>query len=327
MKRAFTLIELLVVIAIIAILAAILFPVFAQAKESAKAIAALSNTKQMGTGVNIYLADSDDTMPLAFVQRPTAGAALGIGVGYPFPYNDGPAGWQTPGRFNMAQSMWANSLMPYIKSHDLYAFSSNPKQNMFASDSWPVAGFAQPWESTLTMNGLMHRMSSTAIDSPSLAVLLWPGNGKVNFVGRAMSNPSLDCAGATDPNGGPKIDDCQFNPNGAPSQNAAYGDPASGDHSVFFYGPVYNSFWVFSNKHIPVVHADSSAKSVPIGTAIAPNVVSYGSPNSDPLAQIGADGGVGASGADIGYWGCDANGDVANAVHTYWCFFRPDRKN
>ena len=85
MKRAFTLIELLVVIAIIAILAAILFPVFAQAKESAKAIAALSNTKQMGTGVNIYLADSDDTFPLAFVQRPTAGAALGIGVGSPSP--------------------------------------------------------------------------------------------------------------------------------------------------------------------------------------------------------------------------------------------------
>jgi prepilin-type N-terminal cleavage/methylation domain-containing protein/prepilin-type processing-associated H-X9-DG protein len=63
MKRAFTLIELLVVIAIIAILAAILFPVFAQAKEAAKRTACLSNTKQMALAMNIYLTDYDDTTP------------------------------------------------------------------------------------------------------------------------------------------------------------------------------------------------------------------------------------------------------------------------
>ena len=69
MKKAFTLIELLVVIAIIAILAAILFPVFAQAKLAAKKTVALSNTKQMGTGMQIYLSDSDDTYPMAFSRR------------------------------------------------------------------------------------------------------------------------------------------------------------------------------------------------------------------------------------------------------------------
>ncbi|CAN5725355.1 hypothetical protein BH11ARM2_BH11ARM2_22740 [soil metagenome] len=62
-KRAFTLIELLVVIAIIAILAAILFPVFAQAKLAAKKTAALSDTKQIGLGVLIYAGDSDDLFP------------------------------------------------------------------------------------------------------------------------------------------------------------------------------------------------------------------------------------------------------------------------
>ncbi|MCU0316038.1 MAG: prepilin-type N-terminal cleavage/methylation domain-containing protein [Fimbriimonadaceae bacterium] len=62
-KNAFTLIELLVVIAIIAILAAILFPVFAQAKDAAKKTQSVSNLKQFSTAVQIYLADSDDVMP------------------------------------------------------------------------------------------------------------------------------------------------------------------------------------------------------------------------------------------------------------------------
>ena len=61
---AFTLIELLVVIAIIAILAAILFPVFAQAKAAAKKTACLSNDKNIGLGFQLYLPDYDDTWPL-----------------------------------------------------------------------------------------------------------------------------------------------------------------------------------------------------------------------------------------------------------------------
>jgi len=62
-KLAFTLIELLVVIAIIAILAAILFPVFAQAKLAAKKTASLSNNKQLNLAVLMYSNDQDDTWP------------------------------------------------------------------------------------------------------------------------------------------------------------------------------------------------------------------------------------------------------------------------
>ncbi len=62
MRKAFTLIELLVVIAIIAILAAILFPVFAQAKEAAKKTACLSNDKQMATALYMYASDNDDML-------------------------------------------------------------------------------------------------------------------------------------------------------------------------------------------------------------------------------------------------------------------------
>src|ERR1700709_2378259 len=66
MRKAFTLIELLVVIAIIAILAAILFPVFAQAKAAAKSNAALSNLKQNALAFLIYSGDSDDFFPQGF---------------------------------------------------------------------------------------------------------------------------------------------------------------------------------------------------------------------------------------------------------------------
>jgi prepilin-type N-terminal cleavage/methylation domain-containing protein len=64
-RSAFTLIELLVVIAIIAILAAILFPVFAQAKEAAKSTTCLSNMRQLGVGFSMYMSDTDDRYPLS----------------------------------------------------------------------------------------------------------------------------------------------------------------------------------------------------------------------------------------------------------------------
>jgi len=105
MRKAFTLIELLVVIAIIAILAAILFPVFAQAKAAAKGAACLSNTKQMGIGVQMYLNDNDDRM---FFRASTRLGSTRAGIIVP----------ATDPNANAMK--WWNQLMPYIKNKDVY---------------------------------------------------------------------------------------------------------------------------------------------------------------------------------------------------------------
>jgi len=91
-ERAFTLIELLVVIAIIAILAAILFPVFAQAKEAAKKTSDLSNAKQHGLGIMMYAGDYDDYYPRMSYLTTTV-----------------LWGWTTP-------FTWREGVHPYVKS-------------------------------------------------------------------------------------------------------------------------------------------------------------------------------------------------------------------
>jgi len=98
-SSAFTLIELLVVIAIIAILAAILFPVFAQAREKARTTACLSNIKQIGTGIMMYTQDYDETYPL---YRLDGGTGL---AGSPYG--------------------WADAIQPYVKNEQVLQCSSD----------------------------------------------------------------------------------------------------------------------------------------------------------------------------------------------------------
>jgi prepilin-type N-terminal cleavage/methylation domain-containing protein/prepilin-type processing-associated H-X9-DG protein len=114
MQRAkisgFTLIELLVVIAIIAILAAILFPVFAQARESARMSSCLSNLKQLGLGMTMYAQDYDETY---------AGTRF--------------TGFSTPDGFCRSENSqfepiygWRGATYPYVKNYPLWQCPSNP---------------------------------------------------------------------------------------------------------------------------------------------------------------------------------------------------------
>ena len=104
-KRAFTLIELLVVIAVIAILAALLFPVFAQARERARMSACISNMRQIGHAMMMYVQDYDETFPYDRFHG-------GIAGGY--------------GQKGQHTYVWKNAIRPYLKSVEVFACPSNP---------------------------------------------------------------------------------------------------------------------------------------------------------------------------------------------------------
>ena len=102
-RKGFTLIELLVVIAIIAILAAILFPVFAKARAKARQASCLSNLKQLGLGLLAYCQDYDEKMP--FIYYNTGNDARVIG------------GWPgNTGRY----ITWAEQIYPYVKNTQIF---------------------------------------------------------------------------------------------------------------------------------------------------------------------------------------------------------------
>ena len=147
-KKAFTLIELLVVIAIIAILAAILFPVFAQAKESAKSTACLSNIKQLGVAGKMYSADYDD----AIMPNRTNGF-LGTAAYAQDTVNDNTGAWPNPKASSRLGQIWTTIIQPYVKSTDML-FCPSFSQAQFHdavdstdcdySPSTDIANFLQP---------------------------------------------------------------------------------------------------------------------------------------------------------------------------------------
>jgi prepilin-type N-terminal cleavage/methylation domain-containing protein/prepilin-type processing-associated H-X9-DG protein len=85
-RKAFTLIELLVVIAIIAILASILFPVFARARENARRSSCQSNLKQIGLGMMQYAQDYDEKMPFSYVSAPASPQGFNTWMGMSYAY-------------------------------------------------------------------------------------------------------------------------------------------------------------------------------------------------------------------------------------------------
>ena len=175
-KRGFTLIELLVVIAIITILAAILFPVFAKARERARQTSCLSNEKQLGLAFAQYTSDYDGNLP--------------CGTNYV-------VGWNT----NWLQTVgWAGQIYPYVKSVNVFTCPDDPGKNY--SSGVPISygmNFLLSMVGggyTLTGNPRMCTNESF-LNAPASTVLL----GEVQGVTADPSNPleeespTINCAG------------------------------------------------------------------------------------------------------------------------------------
>jgi len=209
MRKAFTLIELLVVIAIITILAAILFPVFAQAKAAAKKAAGTSNVKQLSLAVLMYEGDYDDFVPPATSWNPQSNPGsnpLGFGSGWA-------ANWS-----------WLSA--PYIKNSQVFYDPQAPNTpKVFNSDAitssfFPNFGYnyvyLSPWNGT-------HQspISGTSPDQPASTIMMAErgaapelSNGTAAYWGfqfdYAHDGPLLN-ATVEVPNCGPIPQDCASN--------------------------------------------------------------------------------------------------------------------
>jgi len=142
-RRGFTLIELLVVIAIIAILAAILFPVFARAREKARQSSCTSNMKQLALGFIMYKQDYDEMLPNVIGS---AGVYGWFAVGYPYSWH------------------WPNATQPYIKNTQLLRCPTSTERTVFPTTSTVAISYS--------FNGVLGNCSDAAIVAPAKCVMV-----------------------------------------------------------------------------------------------------------------------------------------------------------
>ncbi len=152
-NSAFTLIELLVVIAIIAILAAILFPVFARARENARRSSCSSNLKQIGLGMLQYTQDYDEKL-------------------VPIRSDTGVTG---------TRQLWYTEFQPYVKSTQLFACPSDPNNSFIPSNYWfpaSVPPFRNSYIYSANLNvknNPSEGLALSAIEAPSGTIAVTDG--------------------------------------------------------------------------------------------------------------------------------------------------------
>ena len=186
-RSGFTLIELLVVIAIIAILAAILFPVFATAREKARQTSCLSNMKQINLAAIQYIQDFDETWPQTYLQyfpTQTNNAQYVFSV----PLND-----DTPSDKAIESTLWAQALYPYIKTYAVYVCPS-AKSNYTNLGNYPAGeDFAlkdsNNFRLSYPINGYLNTWPMAMTQSPANVISFSEGFGDQAVVGDQVSFP------------------------------------------------------------------------------------------------------------------------------------------
>jgi prepilin-type N-terminal cleavage/methylation domain-containing protein/prepilin-type processing-associated H-X9-DG protein len=238
----FTLIELLVVIAIIAILAAILFPVFAQARAKARAASCLSNLKQLTLGFVMYSQDADETFPQWKWDQNYNGGSVNP---------------------NDATTLWPNAIFPYVKNNKVFSCPEDSR-NLTAND-W-FGG----WFTMTTVKGFVPSVRDSAIsyganepltyDHGKIAALTQPAS---SFVIADMINPLSGWEGwdLYDPN----------NPNNAANkyriQRICYSKGFPNWDATAWQGP-FQASWDDLGRHTKgnnIGFADGHVKWYPVG--------------------------------------------------------------
>lgn len=218
-RSGFTLIELLVVIAIIAILAAILFPVFAQARAKARQATCQSNLKQLTLAITMYTQDFDETLPLGewyyTYSYNWGGWTISGGYWNYYPYTLPPG---SPSSYPGEESYWCHAISSYIKSNNVWACPQVTNQYEVQNPDYNYA-----------YNGELHGGILASLTSPASAPAIWEGYGNYS-IGEPFTSPYLDCNSASDPS------QCKYVPS---STNCSYAIPGSTDYMFGSQGYIH----------------------------------------------------------------------------------------
>jgi prepilin-type N-terminal cleavage/methylation domain-containing protein/prepilin-type processing-associated H-X9-DG protein len=234
-RQGFTLIELLVVIAIIAILAAILFPVFAQAREKARQSSCLSNCRQIGTALTMYRQDWDGKGPFS---------------GWPY----------SKGRFNVHDGNsdyeldWQFTIQPYLKNIQLLRCPSDKA----AYADRPVSYLYNPY-----MNPNRQSITESQVENAAEYVLIWEG-----YAPKESATKKVDL----DPRY-PVNMYRQYAPWGARARDiadAVYGLPRHNEGGNVIYFDLHAKWIRYGNGSTPAERTTSVENAFPCPKAVIP---------------------------------------------------------